>query len=94
MERRMAKKRVIRPFYMVLLIIVILIMASVIITSLFEKNQETESPGDLVTSGIQLFLNQNVEYGKIQSIADMPDWAFGKRKQVVTSTGTYLFNEK
>jgi hypothetical protein len=94
MEQKMAKKRAIRPFYMVLLIIIIVIFAAGIIGSLFEKDQETEKAGDLVSSGIQIFLNQNPEYGRIQTIKDMPDWASGKRKQVVTSTGTYLFYMK
>jgi hypothetical protein len=39
----------------------------------------------------QFFLLQHPAFGALVSVAPMPDWAHGARRQVVTETGAYLF---
>ena len=41
--------------------------------------------------GITSFLTIHTEFGKAKSVEKMPDWANGKRQQVKTSKGSYLF---
>lgn len=41
--------------------------------------------------GISDFIKQRVEYGTVTSTDPQPDWADGKRQQVNTTTGRYLF---
>lgn len=41
--------------------------------------------------GIESFFNQHPDYGTVLNTKDLPDWANGKRQQVTTSKGTYLF---
>jgi hypothetical protein len=40
---------------------------------------------------IKSFLSKNVEFGDVRSTEAMPDWRFGKRQQVRTNNGTFLF---
>jgi hypothetical protein len=40
---------------------------------------------------VKSFLSKNVEYGDVKSTEAMPNWRFGKRQQVRTNSGTFLF---
>jgi hypothetical protein len=46
---------------------------------------------DPLASSIRAFLLDHPEYGTLERTDELPDWAFGKRKTVTTSTGKYVF---
>lgn len=40
---------------------------------------------------IESYLNENPQYGKLLKATDQPNWAQGKRQQIRTTSGEYLF---
>ncbi len=54
------------------------------------NNKHTEDPVQLLP-GINLFLRAHSEFGVVDSVVEMTNWANGKRQQVKTSKGLYLF---
>jgi hypothetical protein len=46
---------------------------------------------DSLTSSIKTFLQAHPNYGDLELISEMPNWASGKRKKVTTAEGEYLF---
>ncbi len=51
----------------------------------------SKSEGIVTLPGVTAFLESHVELGSPKSVQDMPDWASGKRQQVRTTKGAYLF---
>jgi len=46
---------------------------------------------DPLSSSIKAFLLDHPELGQQKKINELPDWASGKRKQVITTKGEFLF---
>jgi hypothetical protein len=46
---------------------------------------------DPLYASIEEFLLDHPEYGRFEKTSEMPDWESGKRKNVITSKGKYLF---
>ena len=44
-----------------------------------------------ILPAIEDFISQHPEYGTIKEVTAMPDWASGKRQQIRTDSGSYLF---
>ncbi len=57
-----------------------------------ENNDNDNSIAKVETlPGVSSFLTLHTEYGIAKSVKNMPNWADGKRQQVRTSKGSYLF---
>ncbi|GAB6283279.1 MAG: hypothetical protein STSR0008_20390 [Ignavibacterium sp.] len=65
----------------------------VIIAALIALNQEDQKQTvvSAILPGIEEFVRSNSNYGTIKEFKNMPDWANGKRQQINTTTGNYLF---
>lgn len=48
-------------------------------------------PDNLTSTIVKNFAKQHPEYGNILGMSDMPDWPDGKRQEVRTGIGRYLF---
>ena len=53
--------------------------------------QSNKVKSDKVVPVIITFLADHPEFGVYESVVEMPDWGEGKRQQVTTSNGSYLF---
>lgn len=52
---------------------------------------EPTAPALRLPPGIARFMSANDGFGVVTAVAPMPDWAQGKRYEVQTTTGGYLF---
>jgi len=56
------------------------------------ENQNPQSNTNIkLLPGIDKFLKENPQYGNVTEVFEKPDWDKGKRQQVNTNTGNYLF---
>jgi RNA polymerase subunit RPABC4/transcription elongation factor Spt4 len=58
-----------------------------------EANEEASKSAG-ITSAIMRFINSDAQYGVVEKIKNMSNWAYGERREVITDTGSYLFNMK
>ena len=70
-----------------LLSFLIVLIGSVLLSCSSAQEQE---PSDLLPA-ISTWLKAHTDYGTARSVTAQPDWARGKRQQVRTSVGSYLF---
>lgn len=77
-----------KDFMLYLFIVILIIMVSCKSSS---REEEQSSLDVSLPLGIDSFLGNHPEYGTVIGSKDMPNWANGKRQQVITNIATYLF---
>src|SRR5688572_139181 len=54
-------------------------------------SQQAAAPKAAVNPAITTFLATHPEFGQVQFVEPMPNWAKGERQRVTTSAGSFLF---
>ena len=57
----------------------------------YDSLQDSQSSTKRPLPQISTYINSHSEYGSVISINAQPDWAMGKRQEVRTTKGRYLF---
>ncbi|HUT09102.1 MAG TPA: hypothetical protein VMY42_01275 [Thermoguttaceae bacterium] len=72
-------------------LLILLVASAVLLSSGCRRTEEAAEITPPVLPAIATWLNTHPEYGTAKSAENMPNWARGKRQQVRTTAGAYLF---